>query len=176
MSKIGEPLGPLLGVLGDLVTWLHAGQIRGALIGGVAASLLGRPRVTRGIDILVILEECRWEEFATEGKQYGFVLRKEDAMAFARTARVLLVRHKASGIDVDVVFGTLPFEEEVVDRAMWVEVSGISLPVSRAEDLIIMKSVAGRPRDIADVESILDACPDLDRAHTAMGPGIFERA
>ena len=30
------------------------------------------------------------------------------------------------------------------------------------EDIVIMKSLALRPRDVADIEAILDATPDLD--------------
>jgi hypothetical protein len=38
----------------------------------------------------------------------------------------------------------------------------VSLPLPSAEDLIILKAVAGRPRDIGDIESVLAANPDLD--------------
>ncbi len=51
------------------------------------------------------------------------------AIVFARKARVLLVRHEPSNIDVDVAFGTLPFEEEAIARAAWVAVGGIRIPL-----------------------------------------------
>lgn len=66
------------------------------MIGGVAASLLSRPRVTRDIDALVVLDESEWAVFLTKGKMFGFVPRLFDALTFARQARVLLVRHEAS--------------------------------------------------------------------------------
>ncbi len=43
-------LTPLLAVLRDLAVWLQAGKVSGAVIGGLAASLLGRPRLTRDVD------------------------------------------------------------------------------------------------------------------------------
>jgi len=52
------------------------------------------------------------------------------------------VRHKPSGLDADVVLGSLPFEKETVARAVWVEVSGVRVPLPRPEDLIIMKAMA----------------------------------
>jgi len=158
-----DPLGltPLLAVLRDLVVWLQAEKIPGAVIGGLAASLLGRPRLTRDVDALVLLDEGRWAEFIAAGAEHGFSPRRDDPLAFARETRVLLVRHQESGIDVDIVFGSLPFEKEAVARATWVELSGIRVPLPLPEDLIVLKAVAHRPRDLADIEAILTAHPKL---------------
>ncbi|MEW5816644.1 MAG: nucleotidyl transferase AbiEii/AbiGii toxin family protein [Spirochaetota bacterium] len=153
---------PLLAALRDLSAWLKAAHTPGAVIGGVAASLLGRPRLTRDVDAIVILHEGKWAEFLTAGEQFGFKPRVADALAFARKARVLLVRHEPSGIDVDMVFGGLPFEEETVARAAWTSIGGIHIPLPAPEDLIIMKAVAHRPRDLSDIEALLDAHPKLD--------------
>ncbi len=35
-------------------------------------------------------------------------------------------------------------------------------PVITSEDLVVMKALARRTRDIADIEAVLDAHPDLD--------------
>lgn len=157
-----EPLVPLLDALNDLVAWFQAAHVSGVVIGGVAASLLGRPRVTRDVDAMVFVSEAEWAGFLSLGAKFGFVPRRADAIEFAKMARVLLVQHSASGIDVDVVFGALPFEEETLARAVQVEISGIHVPLPSPEDLIIMKAVAHRPRDLADIESVMDAHPTLD--------------
>lgn len=162
MASDAEPLAPLLTALGDLTAWLKAAQVSGVIIGGVAASLLGRPRVTRDIDALVVLDETDWARFLAAGKQFGFVPRRPDAIDFARQARVLLVQHAPSGIDVDIVFGALPFEEEAVANAISVDVAGIRLSLPTPEDLVIMKAVAHRPRDLGDIEAVLDTHPELD--------------
>lgn len=162
MAEPEDHLVPLLAALRDLVAWLQDAPTPGTVIGGVAASLLGRPRVTRDIDALVLLDESEWEAFLAKGTEFGFVPRLADALPFAHQARVLLVRHEASGIDLDMAFGALPFEEEAVARAVWHEVGGIRIPLPLPEDLLIMKAVAHRPRDLADIEAILDAQPQLD--------------
>lgn len=163
MSKTEESLAPLLAALRDLVAWLQAEYVPGVVIGGVAASLLGRPRVTRDVDAVVLLDEGRWSKFLATGARFGFTPRLSDTLAFAQKARVLLVRHEPSGIDVDVAFGALPFEEEAIARAIWIDLGGdVRLPLPAPEDLIIMKAVAHRPRDLADIESVLDVHPKLD--------------
>jgi hypothetical protein len=63
---------------------------------------------------------------------------------------------------VDVALGCLPFEEEAVARGRAVQVAGVSIPLPTPEDLIIMKAVAHRDRDLLDIEGLLAAHPDLD--------------
>jgi hypothetical protein len=162
VGKPEEALAPLLAALRDLVLWFENADIRGAVIGGVAASLLGRPRVTRDVDALAVLDEQQWEKFLSAGAGFGFVPRRPDVLPFARSTRVLLVRHHASGIDVDIVFAGLPFEKEAVARAESLNLGGLRIPLVVPEDLIIMKAVARRPRDIADIEALLDVHPKLN--------------
>jgi hypothetical protein len=153
-------LAPLSAVLEDLTAWLKFRQVPNLIIGGVAASLLGRPRVTQDVDVLVIVDEGGWDDFLKSGKYFGFTARRSDALGFAKKTRVLLVRHR-SGIDVDIVFAGLSFETEIIARSITVKLGKITLPVPAPEDLVIMKAVSNRPRDLADIESILDAHPKL---------------
>ncbi len=69
--------------------------------------------------------------------------------------RVLLL-WSAGGIGVDIAFGALPFEERCVEKASdWELAPGIVLHTCSAEDLVILKAFAGRPRDWIDIESVL---------------------
>jgi hypothetical protein len=79
-----EPLAPLLKALLNLAQWLEQTRTSGAVIGGVAASILGRPRFTRDINAVVLIEEERWDEFLASGSSFGFVPRRTDALEFAR--------------------------------------------------------------------------------------------
>jgi len=118
--------------------------------------------MTRDIDMLILLGEKYWEKFVTDGIKFGFVPRLSDCLNFARKSRVLLIRHKPSGIDVDITFGALAFEKEAIRRAVWLDIKKIPLPLPTPEDLIIMKAIAHRPRDLADIESILDVHSKLN--------------
>jgi predicted nucleotidyltransferase len=72
-----------------------------------------------------------------------------------------LLRH-GDGVGVDVSCGALPFEQEMIERAQVVEVGGVKVNVPTPEDLIIMKAVAQRPKDLNDIEALLRAHADLD--------------
>ena len=52
-----------------------------------------------------------------DAARYGIVPRIDDALAFARRSRVLLMRHTGSSIDLDVTFAGLPFERAAVERS-----------------------------------------------------------
>jgi predicted nucleotidyltransferase len=71
--------------------------------------------------------------------------------------------HRDSGVPVDISFGALPFEHELVERAQPRSFGGIRLPMPSVEDLIILKAVAHRPKDIHDLRTIISVHPELDR-------------
>jgi predicted nucleotidyltransferase len=56
----------------------------------------------------------------------------------------------------------LVFHRELVARSTLVDVGPLQVQVPSPEDLIIMKAVARRPRDMADIESILSVHDRLD--------------
>jgi predicted nucleotidyltransferase len=162
---VTERLAPsLLTALADLTRWLDGSGIPAIVIGGVAASVLGRPRLTRDIDALAILPEDAWAQALASAAGYGIVPRIGDALAFARRSRVLLMRHAASAIDLDITFGGLPFEKAAVENSATHDVGGVLVRLPRVEDLLVMKAVARRPKDLDDVNGLLDANPETDVA------------
>lgn len=162
VGRSTSPASPLLQALRAVSQWLDAGATPGAIVGGVAASILGRPRFTEDIDVLVLLEREDWTEFLAAGQGYGIVARIDDAIEFAETSRVLLVSHEPSGIGIDVVLGALALEEEIVRSATKTKIAGNVVPLATPESIIVMKVIAGRARDVADVESLLEAHERLD--------------
>ena len=52
----------------------------------------------------------------------------------------------------------------MIDRAIPIDIHDIKLRIARPEDLIVMKAVASRAKDLADIGSILSFHPKLDFA------------
>jgi hypothetical protein len=76
-------------------------------------------------------------------------------LEFAVANRVLLVQ-APSGVGIDIALGCSPFEESAVRRATEYSFApGISLLTASAEDIVVMKAFADRPKDWIDVEGIL---------------------
>jgi len=150
--------------LADLMGWLDAAHIPSMIIGGVAASVLGRPRLTRDVDALAVLPEADWAEAIRLAPQFNILSRIDNAVQFAKRSRVLLMRHTTSGIDVDLIFGELPFERAAVANCENHDVGGIRVRLPRVEDLLVMKAIARRPKDLEDLQGLLAAHPELDVA------------
>lgn len=55
-----DPIAHLRQTLADLVSWFEAARTDGIVVGGVAASILGRPRATRDVDAIIWLDEPDW--------------------------------------------------------------------------------------------------------------------
>jgi Nucleotidyl transferase of unknown function (DUF2204) len=152
----------LLQPLADLGRWLDAVHAQAIVVGGVAVSFLGRPRFTQDIDALAILAEAEWEAAIATAAVHGIEPRIDDPVEFARRSRVLLLRHRQSAIDIDVILGGLQFEEDAVAQGRTYSVNGVKVRLPRVEDLLIMKAVAHRPRDLQDIEGLLEAHPGAD--------------
>jgi hypothetical protein len=155
---------PLLAALADLMKWLDAANIPSMVIGGVAASVLGRPRLTQDVDALAILPEGDWASAISTAARHGILPRIESPLEFARRSRVLLMSHVESGIDIDVTIGGLLFEQAAIDNCNIHDIGGLRVRLPRVEDLLIMKAVARRPKDLQDIEGLLAAHPEADVA------------
>ena len=69
--------------------------------------------------------------------------------------------------------GALPFENEMITRARTLYIGSLKLKVATPEDLIIMKAIARRPKDIADIEAILNIEQNLDFGRIRFWVGQF---
>ncbi|MES0361820.1 MAG: nucleotidyltransferase [Anaerolineales bacterium] len=149
---------------------------QGVIIGGIAASLLGKPRFTAGLDAVILLSILDLPELIDAANEHGISPRIANAETFARTHRVLLLRHQASGTNVDISLGVLPFETEMVARSQNVNIGSLHLRLPTPEDLIILKAVAHRQQDLMDIEAISASHPDLDKERVQFWVEQFGKA
>ncbi len=71
--------------------------------------------------------------------------------------------HTATGMPLDVVLAGSGLEDEFLSPAVVTDVGGTTVPLIDLHDLIIAKILAGRPKDLADAQSLCRAHePELD--------------
>jgi hypothetical protein len=169
-------LYPLLEPLEAVQRLLARFGERGMIIGGVAASLLGRPRLTADVDVIMLLSVEELPELIAAAEEEGLTPRIQDAEDFARHHYVLLLRHRNSGIPVDISLGMLSFEKEAVERSIVYQAGELTLRLPTPEDLIIFKAVAHRPQDLLDIQALVKAHPNLDRERIERWVREFARA
>jgi len=65
-------------------------------------------------------------------------------------------------VPINRILGSLGFERAVVDRAVLKPLETFELPVASAADLVVMKAVAHRALETADIDAILRTFSELD--------------
>jgi hypothetical protein len=127
---------------------------RFCLIGGLALQRWGEPRETVDVDLTLLTGFGHEEPFIGALLQ-RFEARVPNAAEFALANRVLLLRAN-SGVGLDIALAALPFEEAAVERSTVFPFSeSTPLRTCSAEDLIVMKAFAARPKDWIDIEGII---------------------
>lgn len=147
---------PFADALASLTRAFEQAGSRWYLFGAQAAILYGAARLTADVDVTAHLDGAPLRGLTDALIDAGFALRAPDPEFIART-RVVPVVHIASGVPADIVLASPGLEEMFLDRAKVLEVDGIRVPVACAEDVVVMKLLAGRSKDVEDVKAILAA-------------------
>ncbi len=163
MSAVAEVLDVLCRVLdGRGLKWF--------VFGAQAVGVRGAPRATQDIDITVQIERTGVrplvEALESEGLRHRYPELAEELMA--RGAVVPFIH--ASGMEIDLVLAGSGLEAIALARASRVSIDGIEVPVAQATDLAVMKVLAGRGKDLDDLQSLLASGDvDLEEARDLLG-------
>lgn len=157
MEKSHEQrMKPLFQAAEKTQAFFEAQGWRFCFIGGVALQRWGEPRLTKDVDAILYTGLRGEDRFAAE-LMAAFKPRVDDLLGFINQNRVALLQmSKRPHVPVDVSFAGLPYEEEVIDRSSKYQFGKkFKLRTCSADDLIVLKAFAGRPQDVADVDSVL---------------------
>lgn len=142
-------------LLTRLARALDEAQIPYMIIGGQAVLLYGEPRLTRDVDITVGLTPRDMSRVLQVVRREALRLLVQDVEDFVQRTWVLPALDETTGLRVDFIFSWTPYEQGALERARKVEVEGYPVRFASPEDVVIHKVLAGRPRDLEDVRSIL---------------------
>ncbi|HET6341343.1 MAG TPA: nucleotidyl transferase AbiEii/AbiGii toxin family protein [Gemmatimonadota bacterium] len=142
-------------ILGALTRALESRDLPFMVIGGQAVLVHGQPRLTLDIDITLGVEPDRLETVLEICRELDLEPLPEEVEPFVKETFVLPALHRETRIRVDFVFSTTPYERQAIERAVSIEVGGARVPFATAEDLVLHKLFAGRPRDLEDVLGIV---------------------
>ena len=137
-----------------LQTQLGQAGIQSAAVGAIALSVWGEPRLTRDVDVKVMLQRqdaARLLEIIAA----DYVALLPDPLVSLRRTGILFVQDRWS-TRLDLLLADTSFDMEAIRRSVPVELQPeATVQVCTAEDLIIYKLVSTRPRDHADAESVI---------------------
>ena len=151
------------------------------LFGAQAAIIHGASRLTADVDVTVILGDLPLETLVDALARGGFDSRITNVTEFVAQTRILPVAHVKSGIPVDIISGGPGLEEQFALRACQYDCDGIKVPVASKEDIIAMKILSGRDKDVNDALAIIAAQIeqlDIQQIQTTLDTleGILDRS
>lgn len=154
-----------------------------AIMGGWAVRLYGLPRPTYDIDFTITINRGRLADLYNAVANLGYTVPDQFLAGWVdRVADMPLVKFRlyvdGHSLDVDVFLAESPYQEELMRRRRLHELQGREVSFVTPEDLVLLKLIAARPRDLGDIEDVLLAKPDIDEAYMRRwaGPlGVAEK-
>jgi predicted nucleotidyltransferase len=146
---------PVEHLIAGLTRELAARSIGFMLIGGQAVLAHGEPRLTDDIDLTLAATPDQLADVVGVCAALGLTPLPSDVPRFVAETFVLPVRHGLTGFRVDFVFSSTEYERLAISRAVRIAMAGAEVPFATAEDLLIHKLFAARPRDLEDAAGVV---------------------
>ncbi len=134
-----------------------------AVLGGIAVDLYAGPRLTLDVDVVVSLPRVAWPGLLDRLASRGFLPSTPDRPG--RTQADVLEELRTDSmtalwrgsVRLDLLEADDPLHAEALRRKTSVRAFNVDIPVVRAEHLLLTKWIAGRPKDLIDVDQVLAA-------------------
>lgn len=160
MKDLGDVLRTFTRLLDEM-------RVPYVVMGGLAVRAYGLPRPTYDVDFTAVMSQSELVSFFDCCESEGFTVAPQYRSGWVdRVAGMPLVKVRLyladKGIDVDVFLVDTPYQKEVIARRRRDDVDGQNVWLVSPEDLILLKLIANRPRDLLDVGDVLFMQGQLD--------------
>lgn len=136
---------------------LRARGIHHAVGGALALAFYAEPRGTLDVDLNVFVDCAHPDSVLTVLRDIGIDL-AADANARVSQRGDLFLDHR--GCRLDVFFSSISLHESAAQRSRVVGLLGSEVPILSPEDLIVLKLLFNRGKDIVDIEAMVTALGD----------------
>lgn len=141
---------------------LAAAGVQHAIGGAIAFGFHAEPRGTLDVDMNVFVAadapEATLEALAEHGICFDFA----EALEAIKTRGDLFLAHR--GCRLDLFFNSIPLQEAASHRTRQIDLLGKRVPILSAEDLVVLKLLFNRHKDIVDIERLMEVSTQgLDR-------------
>ncbi len=150
-------MNPFESQLKQLVKLMKEIRVGYAVLGGVAVSFYGEPRLTFDLDINIILKNNTIDNFLKKAKKYGFMPIPTKIKKFIKTTGVIPMKFSKNRITgkCDFIIAENTLEYLCIKRARFKKIYSTKVKLVSPEDLLLHKISSQRPRDLEDLQGIL---------------------
>ncbi len=125
------------------------------IIGGISASIWGRPRMTLDTDIVFFIQEEKIDSFLNLLKEEKFkvypVKKIKEKLKTGLPVKIAYTKH----FSIDLRLSTYKIDENAIKRAKVKKLFNVPLKICSPEDLIIYKLLRFDEIDIFDIKNII---------------------
>src|ERR1035438_9482825 len=123
---------------------LNSTGVESLLIGGVAVSYHGYPRVTEDLDVWVAINPRNAERVVAGVKDFGFDVPGVGPELFLAERQVIRMGYKPVRIEILTTIEGVDFDECYAHRIV-ADIDGVPVPVISLQHLKLAKAASGRP-------------------------------
>ncbi len=134
------------------IKMLEKAKLDYLVIGGVAVSNIGEPRLTEDLDLILFIKKGEGGEFLKIAKGQGFEVNEKEEIDNLKSTGCFRIFW--TPLRLDIICASTDFEQEALRRKQKLNLYGLKANFPTPEDLIILKIIPGRAKDMLDAESI----------------------
>lgn len=171
-------------VLFEIVDVCEIMKLEFAIMGGIAVRVHGIPRPTFDVDLELSVDHSQLIEFFDRCEKLGYTVGDtyrsgwRDEVGGMPLVKVKTYLPAGNSVDVDVFINETPFQQSIMQRRQHFDLSDRSIPFVTPEDLVLLKLLANRPRDLGDIADVVFIQGQLDQDylhHWAEILGVTDR-
>ncbi|MFY9345330.1 MAG: DUF6036 family nucleotidyltransferase [Planctomycetota bacterium] len=151
-----------------LIRLLERDQTPYALMGGIVVPIWGVPRATYDVDVTLLGDAAVVDRFLAAAVADGFVVDPpftkgfRDRVSGMDKLRIEWWTPESRRVEVDVFLVTTEYQRAAFARRVQARIDHTTAWVIGPADLILHKLVAGRPKDLADIQNVLAVQGSVD--------------
>jgi hypothetical protein len=131
---------------------IESSDIDYLIIGGVAVGVWGNIRVTEDLDLIIFISPKNLKVLLEKAKSSGFKFDEKTISKQAKEVGVFKIFYK--NYHLDFLIASTDLERSALKRKKKVKIFDKEVFVPSKEDLLLLKIIPGRPKDLLDAESI----------------------
>ncbi|MFW9915579.1 MAG: DUF6036 family nucleotidyltransferase [Candidatus Thorarchaeota archaeon] len=124
------------------------------LIGGLAATIFGRPRTTMDIDVIIENNEESIKKLQITLRKDGFDFNEDEILIAINEKSHCSIFHNNFPFRIDLQGIYSPLDERSFQHRIEMSILDLETFIEKPEDLIVAKLVYGSQRDLEDAKGI----------------------
>ncbi|MBT4266618.1 MAG: hypothetical protein HOD85_20660 [Deltaproteobacteria bacterium] len=137
----------------DFIRFLNQHEVKYLIVGGYSVAFHGYPRYTRDIDLLIAVDPENAAKMVRVIENFGFASLQLQDSDFLEQEMIIQIGMEPNRVDIICGVEGFPFEKYYEKRQEFLN-GDLVLNFVDKEGLVILKKLAGRTKDMADLEEL----------------------